>query len=185
MTYLNPVLAYGVERFLADATAAGASGLLLTDFPAGSDPALEASVDLSALALDPGLIAPTTTAPARLAHAPRACPRRMACLSRSHRLGVTGCVRDAVPPDPRLLLRGADARGHCPRRWRWDSGSRPRAPRRKRLGSPGRWGGGGERAPSKRSNSWNRRRRSVPALARLARALAAAGRERRRVGDEQ
>src|SRR5438445_7949 len=42
MTYLNPVLAYGVGRFLADAHAAGASGLLLTDFPAGSDSAVRA-----------------------------------------------------------------------------------------------------------------------------------------------
>src|SRR5439155_48525 len=33
MTYLNPVLAYGLERFVADAHAAGAAGLLLTDFP--------------------------------------------------------------------------------------------------------------------------------------------------------
>ncbi|MGH7699444.1 MAG: tryptophan synthase subunit alpha, partial [Gemmatimonadales bacterium] len=44
MTYANPVLAYGVERFLRDAHAAGASALLLTDLPAGGDPALEARV---------------------------------------------------------------------------------------------------------------------------------------------
>jgi tryptophan synthase alpha chain len=93
MTYLNPVLAYGVERFLADATAAGASGLLLTDFPAGSDPALEASVDQSALALI-RLIAPTTTAP-RMARALRGARGFVYFISR---LGVTG-VRDAVPPD--------------------------------------------------------------------------------------
>src|SRR2546422_6985903 len=42
MTYVNPVLAYGLERFVADAAAAGASGLLLTDFPAGADPRVEA-----------------------------------------------------------------------------------------------------------------------------------------------
>src|SRR5436190_2254336 len=44
MTYLNPVLAFGVERFVAEAQAAGASGLLLTDLPAGADPALERRV---------------------------------------------------------------------------------------------------------------------------------------------
>src|SRR3989442_164183 len=44
MTYLNPVLAYGLERFLRDAHAAGASGLLLTDFPAGGDPTPQPTV---------------------------------------------------------------------------------------------------------------------------------------------
>src|SRR5256712_10247550 len=67
MTYLNPVLAYGVGRFLADAHAAGASGLLLTDFPAGSDSAVEEAVAASPLALI-RLIAPTTP-DARLAPA--------------------------------------------------------------------------------------------------------------------
>ncbi|HHQ47992.1 MAG TPA: tryptophan synthase subunit alpha [Acidobacteria bacterium] len=33
-TYANPVLAYGVDRFAADAAAAGADGVLLTDVPA-------------------------------------------------------------------------------------------------------------------------------------------------------
>src|SRR5207247_776509 len=38
MTYLNPVLAFGVERFVAAAQAAGASGLLLIALPAGPRP---------------------------------------------------------------------------------------------------------------------------------------------------
>src|SRR5881396_2025033 len=59
MTYLNPVLAYGVDRFVADAHAAGAAGLLLTDLPAGADPAVEAVVTHSPLALI-RLVAPTT-----------------------------------------------------------------------------------------------------------------------------
>jgi tryptophan synthase alpha chain len=33
MTYLNPVLAYGVEAFAADAAAAGVDGAILTDMP--------------------------------------------------------------------------------------------------------------------------------------------------------
>src|SRR3989442_3534334 len=69
MTYVNPVMAYGLERFVADAAAAGASGLLLTDFPAGADPRAEGGVAASPLALI-RLIAPTTT-PERLAPAPR------------------------------------------------------------------------------------------------------------------
>jgi tryptophan synthase alpha chain len=58
-TYLNPVLRYGVERFLEDAESAGASGLLLTDLPTGSDPALEEAVIASPLDLI-RLVAPTT-----------------------------------------------------------------------------------------------------------------------------
>lgn len=63
-TYLNPVLHHGVDRFLADAAAAGAQGVLLTDLPAGADPALEARFAASPLDLI-RLVAPTTT-PARM-----------------------------------------------------------------------------------------------------------------------
>ncbi len=59
-TYLNPVLAYGVPRLLADAAAAGVSGLLLTDLPAGGDPAVEQAVADGGLDLI-RLVAPTTT----------------------------------------------------------------------------------------------------------------------------
>ncbi len=37
MTYLNPLMAFGLEHFVREAAAAGVSGLLLTDFPAGAD----------------------------------------------------------------------------------------------------------------------------------------------------
>jgi tryptophan synthase alpha chain len=93
MTYLNPVLAYGLERFLRDAHAAGASGLLLTDFPAGADPAVERAVAASPVALI-RLIAPTTT-DARLASAVHSARGFLYLISR---LGVTG-VRDRIPPD--------------------------------------------------------------------------------------
>lgn len=58
-TYLNPVLAYGLPRLLADAAAAGVSGLLLTDLPVGADDELERVVAASPIALVP-LVAPTT-----------------------------------------------------------------------------------------------------------------------------
>jgi tryptophan synthase alpha chain len=58
-TYLNPVLDYGVERFLRDAAEAGADGVLLTDLPAGADAELEATVVASPLDLI-RLVAPTT-----------------------------------------------------------------------------------------------------------------------------
>src|SRR5438874_8834954 len=41
MTYLNPVLSFGMQRFVEAARAAGAAGVLLTDLPAGADPAVE------------------------------------------------------------------------------------------------------------------------------------------------
>ena len=58
-TYLNPVLRFGVDRFVAAAVDAGAAGLLLTDLPTGADPALESSVIESPLDLI-RLVAPTT-----------------------------------------------------------------------------------------------------------------------------
>jgi len=58
-TYLNPILRYGLTRFLEDARSAGANGILLTDLPTGSDPTVEAEVIASPLDLI-RLIAPTT-----------------------------------------------------------------------------------------------------------------------------
>lgn len=58
-TYLNPILRYGVDAFLADAREAGAQGLLVTDLPAGADPALEEGIRGSGLDLI-RLLAPTT-----------------------------------------------------------------------------------------------------------------------------
>src|SRR6185295_11636613 len=51
MTYLNPLMAFGRARFVLEAGAAGASGLLLTSFPGGAHPDLEAMVQASPLAL--------------------------------------------------------------------------------------------------------------------------------------
>jgi len=103
MTYLNPVLAYGVERFVADAHTAGASGLLLTDFPAGADPTIEQAVGASALALIP-LIAPTT-GPERLARAVAGARGFVYLISR---LGTTG-ARDDVPADLATHVRRVQA----------------------------------------------------------------------------
>jgi tryptophan synthase alpha chain len=58
-TYLNPVLSFGVESFLAEAEAAGAQGLLITDLPVGSDPELEGSLAAGTVDLI-RLVAPTT-----------------------------------------------------------------------------------------------------------------------------
>lgn len=87
-SYLNPVLQYGVDRFLADAGQLGIAGLLLTDLPAGGDPAIEARVRASSLDLV-RLIAPTTTAN-RLAEAVAGAEGFLYLVAR---LGVTGASR--------------------------------------------------------------------------------------------
>jgi tryptophan synthase alpha chain len=58
-SYLNPLLRYGLEAFLADAAEAGAQGLLLTDVPTGADPRVEETILSSPLDLI-RLVAPTT-----------------------------------------------------------------------------------------------------------------------------
>ncbi len=92
-TYLNPVLAYGVDLFLGDAVNAGAEGVLLTDLPAGSDPALETKFEESPLALI-RLLAPTTP-PERVRHIAE---RAQGFLYYISRMGVTG-ARASLPPE--------------------------------------------------------------------------------------
>ncbi|MET0552167.1 MAG: tryptophan synthase subunit alpha, partial [Vicinamibacteria bacterium] len=87
-SYLNPILRYGLDRFLADAQGIGIAGLLLTDLPAGSDPAVELAVQRSALDLI-RLIAPTTR-PKRLAAAVEGAQGFVYLVAR---LGVTGASR--------------------------------------------------------------------------------------------
>lgn len=88
-TYLNPVLRYGVPRFIDDAVAAGAQGVLLTDLPLGGDDALEAALEASPLSLI-RLIAPTTS-PAR---AREIAQRAHGFLYYIARMGVTGARAD-------------------------------------------------------------------------------------------
>jgi tryptophan synthase alpha chain len=58
-SYLNPILQFGIDRFLRAAEELGIAGLLLTDLPAGSDPEVESAVQRSAVDLI-RLVAPTT-----------------------------------------------------------------------------------------------------------------------------
>ena len=84
-SYLNPILRYGLDRFLRDAGGLGIAALLLTDLPAGSDPAVERAVQESSLDLI-RLIAPTTR-PDRLASAVAGAQGFVYLVAR---LGVTG-----------------------------------------------------------------------------------------------
>lgn len=84
-SYLNPILDYGAERFLTDAVAAGAQGVLLTDLPAGADRHLESAIAASSLDLI-RLVAPTTS-DARLTEIAGASSGFLYYVSRT---GVTG-----------------------------------------------------------------------------------------------
>ncbi|MFW6205737.1 MAG: tryptophan synthase subunit alpha, partial [Gemmatimonadota bacterium] len=100
-TYLNPVLRYGADAFLADAQGAGADGVLLTDLPLGEDPELEARFEESPLALV-RLVAPTTP-PAR---AREIAARAQGFLYYISRTGVTGAraeVRAELEDEVRAL----------------------------------------------------------------------------------
>ena len=87
-SYVNPILRYGLDRFLHDAERLGIAGLLLTDLPAGSDPGVEATVQQSRLDLI-RLIAPTTR-PERLSAAVGGAQGFVYLVAR---LGVTGASR--------------------------------------------------------------------------------------------
>jgi len=86
-SYLNPILRYGVDRFLREAERLGVGGLLLTDLPAGSDPAVESAVQASTLDLI-RLVAPTTR-PDRIAAAVAGAEGFVYLVAR---LGVTGAT---------------------------------------------------------------------------------------------
>jgi len=99
-SYLNPVLRYGVDRFLRDAAAAGAAGLLLTDLPAGGDPAVEDAVRRSPLDLI-RLVAPTTTGP-RLRDVAEQAEGFLYLVAR---LGVTGASASLAEDLPAYISR--------------------------------------------------------------------------------
>lgn len=99
-SYLNPIRRYGIERFLRDATELGIAGLLLTDLPAGSEPATEDAVRESALSLI-RLVAPTTTG-ARLAEVVRGAEGFLYLVAR---LGVTGASREVAAGLPEYIAR--------------------------------------------------------------------------------
>lgn len=93
-SYLNPILARGIDVFLDEAVDVGADGLLATDLPLGADPELEARVTESPLDLV-RLVAPTTT-PSRTREIVRASQGFAYYIART---GVTGArteLRDAL-----------------------------------------------------------------------------------------
>ncbi len=61
MGYINPILAYGIERFVNDATAAGVDGLIIPDLPPEEAAVVETACRSAGLA-NVFLLAPTSTA---------------------------------------------------------------------------------------------------------------------------
>ena len=99
-SYLNPILRYGADRFLHDAAALGVAAVLLTDLPAGSDPAVESAIQASPLDLI-RLIAPTTSVE-RLATAAAGAQGFLYLVAR---LGVTGATSGLADGLAESILR--------------------------------------------------------------------------------
>jgi tryptophan synthase alpha chain len=99
MGYLNPLLAYGLQRFCADAVAAGVGGLIVPDLPVEEAGALRRAARSSGLA-PTFLIAPTSP-PERIRAADRASAVFSYCVALT---GTTGAAL-GVDQDLRRYLR--------------------------------------------------------------------------------
>jgi len=93
MTYLNPVLAYGLDRFAADAAAAGVDAAILTDLP--PDEASSAKTAFQRVGLDLIYLAAPTSSQERLEMIGREATGFVYCVSVT---GITG-ARNELPPD--------------------------------------------------------------------------------------
>jgi tryptophan synthase alpha chain len=93
MGYLNPLIAYGVERFVQDAKAAGADGLIVPDLPPEEGAALQTACAATGMALV-FFIAPTSSE-ARIALVAAQASGFIYVVALT---GVTG-VRTELPPD--------------------------------------------------------------------------------------
>lgn len=108
MGYMNPILAYGAERYVADARAVGADGLIVPDLPIEEAAALEACCASGGLALI--YLAAPTSPDERLQ---RIAARTTGFLYLVSLTGVTG-VRAALPTDLGDFVARARAVAHTP-----------------------------------------------------------------------
>jgi tryptophan synthase alpha chain len=92
MTYLNPVLAYGLEAFAVAAAGGGADGVILVDLP--PEEAADAAAALRSQGLDLIFLAAPTTTDERLEAIASQASGWIYCVSVT---GTTG-ARDQLPP---------------------------------------------------------------------------------------
>ena len=98
MTYVNPVLSFGVEAFARDAAGAGVDGVILPDLPLDEAAGMRSALHETGVAVIP-LVAPTTTAE-RLARICSTAAGFVYCVSVT---GVTGARRE-ISADALALL---------------------------------------------------------------------------------
>lgn len=108
MGYINPLLAYGIERYCADTRRAGADGLIVPDLPVEEAGAVEAACQANGLALV-YLVAPTST-PERIA---LLAARTSGFLYMVSVTGVTG-ARQALAADLAGFVARTRAVAHTP-----------------------------------------------------------------------
>jgi tryptophan synthase alpha subunit len=109
MTYVNPVLSHGLDRFCADAAAAGVDGIIAPDLPADEAAALRRAGEAHGIALIP-LVAPTTP-PARIELATRDASGFIYCVGV---VGTTG-AREVIADEAFDLLDRVRACSPLPR----------------------------------------------------------------------
>ena len=100
MGYYNPILSYGVESFVADASGAGLDGVIVADLPTEESGELKRLCERSGIYLIP-LLAPTST-DRRIAHACEDANGFVYCVSVT---GVTGARSDLAADLPDLVQR--------------------------------------------------------------------------------
>ncbi|MCW2278308.1 tryptophan synthase subunit alpha [Heliophilum fasciatum] len=100
LTYYNPVLQFGLERFAHAAAGAGVDGIIVADLPMEEAEPLRAALDRQGLALIP-LVAPTSSAE-RIGEIAATARGFIYCVSL---MGVTGTRTGLAPETTELLAR--------------------------------------------------------------------------------
>jgi len=100
MTYLNPVLAYGLQRFADDAAAAGADAFILTDLP--PEEASQARQALGKAGIDLILLVAPTSSDQRIELIGREASGFVYCVSVA---GVTGARSDLPASLPEFVAK--------------------------------------------------------------------------------
>jgi tryptophan synthase alpha chain len=99
MGYMNPILAYGIERFVEEAKDAGVNGFIIPDLPAEEALEIESLAEKHSLAYI-HMLAPTSTE----ARIKQAAERSKGFVYLVSLTGITG-ARDALPEDLEVFIQ--------------------------------------------------------------------------------